>query len=59
MNSEFENCLLQDFKIADMGMNLLRLIHTVGLYNADKLSIKCMRRNFSFVDFTTQLKKFY
>ena len=30
MNPEFEDCLLQDFKIADMGMNLLRVIHTVG-----------------------------
>ena len=30
MNPEFENCLMEDFKIADMGMNLLRVIHTVG-----------------------------
>ena len=30
MNPEFENCLMQDFKIADMGINLLRVIHTVG-----------------------------
>ena len=36
-------------------MNLLRVIHAV-LYNADKLSIKCMGRNFLFVQFTTQLK---
>ena len=35
--------LLQDFKIADMGMNLLRVINTVGIYNADKLSVKCIR----------------
>ena len=30
MNPEFENCLLQDFKIAYMGMNLLKVIRTVG-----------------------------
>ena len=30
MNPEFENCLMQDLLIADMGMNLLRVIHTVG-----------------------------
>ena len=30
MNPEFENCLMQDFKIADMDMNLLKVIHTVG-----------------------------
>ena len=55
MNPEFENCLMQDLYIADMGINLLRIIHTVQ-YNADKLSIKCIRRNFLFVHFTTQLK---
>ena len=29
MNPEFENCLMQDFRIGDMGMNLLRVIHTL------------------------------
>ena len=31
MNPEFENCLLQGFKIADMGMNLLRVIDAVDI----------------------------
>ena len=31
MNPEFENCLMQDIEIADMGMNLLRVIRTVGI----------------------------
>ena len=30
MSPEVENCLLQDFKIADIDMNLLRVIHTIG-----------------------------
>ena len=47
---------MQDFLIADMGMNILRVIRTVGTFNANKLSIKCMGRNFLFVHFTTQLK---
>ena len=30
VNPEFENWLMEDFKISDMGMNFLRVIHTVG-----------------------------
>ena len=30
---------------------------TLALYNEDKLSFKCMRRNFLFVHFTTQIAK--
>ena len=48
MNPEFENCLLQDFKFSDMGMNLLRVINTVGMQINYRLNV--------FVHFTTQLK---